>query len=95
LTERRKFLRFDTALNALCEIVTEKLKSPSKIRNISKEGALIVVDKPLREGEELNLTMDVPGDNVPIFASCQLRGKGAWKEPIATARTRPGKVHQD
>ena len=74
MTERRKFLRFQTALNALCEIFAERRKAP--VKNISKEGALLVLDKQLREGTELNLSMDVPGDNVPIFASCEV----AWQK---------------
>lgn len=76
MTERRKFLRFETALNAICDIVSERTKGSYKVRNISKEGALIVVDKPLKEGAEINLSMDVPGDNVPIFASCEV----AWQK---------------
>jgi c-di-GMP-binding flagellar brake protein YcgR len=76
VTERRRFLRFDTALSALCELVSDKRKAHSKIKNISKEGALIVIDKKLSEGSELNLAMDVPGDNIPIFASCQV----AWQK---------------
>lgn len=74
VTERRRFLRFQTALNALCETLSEKIKSP--VKNISKEGALLILDKKLREGAELNLSMDVPGDNVPIFASCEV----AWQK---------------
>lgn len=77
MTERRRFLRFQTALNALCDIFSEKHKAP--VRNISKEGALILLSKKLKAGTELNLSMDVPGDNVPIFASCEV----AWqKGPI-------------
>lgn len=76
MTERRRFLRFQTALSAICDIVTEKRKASYKVKNISKEGALLVLDKRLREGEPLNLTMDVPGDNVPIFASCEV----AWQK---------------
>jgi hypothetical protein len=76
VTERRRFLRFETAINALCEIVSEKRKTSSKIKNISKEGALIVVTQPLAQGSELKLSMDVPGDNVPIFASCEV----AWQK---------------
>lgn len=76
MTERRRFLRFETALNALYETVSDKFKSSSKIKNISKEGALLVLDTPLREGSELNISMDVPGDNIPIFASCQV----AWQK---------------
>jgi len=77
VTERRKFLRFQTALHALCDIFSEKHKAP--VKNISKEGALLVLNKRLKEGTELNLSVDVPGDNVPIFASCEV----AWqKGPI-------------
>ncbi len=75
MTERRKFLRFETVLNALCDIVSEKLKALYRVENISKEGALIVLDKKLKQGDEIQLSMDVPGDNVPIFASCQV----AWQ----------------
>ena len=76
MTERRKFLRFETALNALCDIAKGKHKAPSKVKNISKEGALVLLEKPLREGDEINLSMDVPGDNIPIFASCEV----AWQK---------------
>lgn len=75
MTERRRFLRFETALNALCEIITDRFKASSKVRNISKEGALITIDKRLDEGTEIALSMDVPGDNIPIVAS----GKVAWQ----------------
>lgn len=76
MTERRKFLRFETALNAICDIVSQNCRSSYKVRNISKEGALLIVDKKLKEGSEIKLTMDVPGDNVPIFASCEV----AWQK---------------
>jgi len=78
VTERRRFLRFETALNALCEIVREKHKKSYEVKNISKEGALIIIDRKLGEGEELNLSMDVPGDNIPVFASCQV----AWQKNL-------------
>lgn len=75
MTERRKFLRFETALSALCDIVSKECKAHYKVKNISKEGALLVVDKKLRQGDEIKLSMDVPGDNVPVFASAQV----AWQ----------------
>ena len=87
MTERRRFLRFETALSALCDIVSDKYKASYKVKNLSKEGALIITDKKLREGAEINLTMDVPGDNVPIFASCEV----AWqKGPIGTSAYETG-----
>ena len=76
MTERRRFLRFETALNAFCDIVSDKYKASYKVKNLSKEGALIITDKRLREGTEIHLTMDVPGDNVPIFASAEV----AWQK---------------
>lgn len=76
MNERRKFLRFDTALNALCEIVHEKCKRSYKVKNVSSEGALVLTDKKFGQGTEINLSMDVPGDNVPIFAACQV----AWQQ---------------
>ena len=76
MTERRKFLRFETALNAICDIVSERARGSYRVRNISKEGALLVVDKRLKEGAEIKLSMDVPGDNVPIFAACEV----AWQK---------------
>ena len=75
MTERRKFLRFDTTLNALCESVSDSGASSSAVKNISKDGALLILAKQLTEGSELKLSMDVPGDNVPIFASCEV----AWQ----------------
>lgn len=76
MTERRQFLRFEATLNALCELVSEKWKAVAKVKNISKDGALLALPKPLEEGSEINLSVDVPGDNVPIFASCQV----AWQK---------------
>ena len=76
VNERRRFLRFDTALNALCEIVSEKCKRSYKVKNISGEGALVLTDKRFGQGAEINMSVDVPGDNVPIFAACQV----AWQQ---------------
>ncbi|MFA6320682.1 MAG: PilZ domain-containing protein [Candidatus Omnitrophota bacterium] len=87
MTERRRFLRFETALNALCHIGADKSKASYKVKNLSKEGALIITDRRIREGTELDLTMDVPGDNIPIFASCEV----AWqKGPLGTSSYETG-----
>jgi hypothetical protein len=79
VTERRRFVRFETALNTICEFMSDRLRAPYKVKNISKEGALLVLDRQLGKGAEIQLSMDVPGDNVPIFATCQV----AWqKSPV-------------
>lgn len=63
-------------MSALCEIVSERCKASYKVKNISNHGALVLADKQFTEGAELNMSMDVPGDNVPIFAACRV----AWQE---------------
>ena len=84
MIERRRFVRFDTVMKALCEI-GRGIKRTYEINNISKEGALILLDTPLSQGSELNLSVDVPGDNVPIFVSCSV----AWqKESIMEPKRR-------
>lgn len=80
MTERRRFLRFETALNAFCDLVKRQAKTQSKVKNISKEGALLILDRQLDEGEELKLSMDVPGDNVPVFASCKVAWQKNYKD---------------
>ncbi len=75
MTERRKFFRFETKISALCEVLKDKIKTSSNITNISKEGALILVNKPLKAGSDISITMDIPGDNIPIVAS----GQVAWQ----------------
>ena len=75
MIERRRFVRFDAVMSALCEI-GRGIKRSYQIGNISKEGALLILDTPLKQGSELNLSVDVPGDNVPIFVSCSV----AWQK---------------
>lgn len=81
MVERRKFVRFETMMKALCDI-GRGIKKSYEVRNISKEGALLVLDTPLSEGSEINLSVDVPGDNIPIFVSCRV----AWQKETATPK---------
>jgi hypothetical protein len=75
MIERRDFIRFNSALKAICEIGRGR-KRTYEVKNISKDGALIVLDTPLDSGSEINVSLDVPGDNVPIFVS----GTIAWQK---------------
>jgi len=75
MIEKRDFIRFDSALKAICGIGRGK-KRVYEVKNISKSGALIVLDTPLDNGSEINVSLDVPGDNVPIFVS----GTVAWQK---------------
>lgn len=83
VTERRKFLRFQTAWNALCTIIRDNCQATAHVKNISKEGALIVLAKALSEGDTIDLSVDVPGDNIPIVASCEV----AWQRASEKGKT--------
>lgn len=73
--ERRKFIRFDALLDAfqLHDMVLappEKIKS--RIKNISREGLRLFTENLLPKGSSVELEMNVPGDNVSIFASSEV-----------------------
>ncbi len=76
--ERRKYMRFNTALD-----VEYWAKGPSMmsgqahVRDFCREGIRVSLPKPVSAGEHVDLTMKVPGDNVPIFAT----GEVAWTRP--------------
>ena len=73
--ERRDSKRFDSTLKAICEI-GRNIKRACEVKNISKTGALVILDTPVDEGSEINVSLDVPGDNMPIFVS----GTVAWQK---------------
>jgi c-di-GMP-binding flagellar brake protein YcgR len=72
--ERRKFMRFDAALNASYEVAKDAGRGRSVVKNLSREGVQILADRELAKGTEVGLHMNVPGDNVPVYASAQV----AW-----------------
>ncbi len=73
--ERRKFMRIATALEA-----DYWAKGPSmatghaQVRNFSREGVGIFLSRSVEQGEYLDLTFKVPGEQVPIYAT----GEVAW-----------------
>ena len=75
--ERRKFMRIETDLE-----VEYRAKGPSmvsgqaRVRDFCREGLRVLLPGPVGRGEHVDLTMKVPGDNVPIFATAQV----AWSE---------------
>ena len=78
IKERRKYMRISTALEA-----EYWAKGPSMIAgqaqvcDFSREGLGALFPKPIAQGEHVDLTFKVPGDNVPIFAT----GEVAWTQP--------------
>ena len=82
--ERRKFMRIEADLEA-----EYWAKGPSmatgqaKVRDFCREGLKVLFPRPVERGEHVDLTMKVPGDNVPIFATAQV----AWAEEAEPAES--------
>lgn len=78
INERRKFMRIETSLEA-----EYWAKGPSMaqghavIHDFCREGLGVRLQKPVQQGEHVDLTLKVPGDNIPIFAT----GEVAWAQP--------------
>jgi c-di-GMP-binding flagellar brake protein YcgR len=78
VAERRKYMRFNTVLHGGYELPDGQTKGRSEIKNLSREGIRILVDKQITSGTEIDLTVDIPGDNVPIYARAQV----AWNKKL-------------
>jgi len=71
MAEKRKFIRFDVPLNAVQ--LHEMLPGPpetitSRVTDISRGGLRLIAENQLPKGSSVNLEMNIPGDNFPIFA---------------------------
>ena len=75
IRERRRFMRFNTMLEAEYWAKGPSMASgQARIRDFSREGIRMIFPQPVQMGEHVDLTMRVPGDNIPIFAT----GAVAW-----------------
>ena len=76
--ERRKFMRIQADLEA-----EYWAKGPSmgggqaRVKDFSREGLGVFFPVSVEKGEHVDLTVKVPGDNVPIFATAEV----TWIEP--------------
>ncbi|MBU1894266.1 MAG: PilZ domain-containing protein [Candidatus Omnitrophota bacterium] len=72
MAEKRKYMRFNVLLNAICR---KSGKSKSlEINNFSKEGIGVISNNAFSKGEDLEIEMTIPGDNIPVL----FEGKVAW-----------------
>lgn len=75
IKERRKFMRFVTILQAEYWAKGPSMeKGQAQVRDFSREGIGVLLPNSVEQGEHVDLTLKVPGDNVPIFAT----GEVAW-----------------
>lgn len=75
--ERRKFMRIDAELETDFWVKGPSLTSgKARISDFSREGIGIRFPGPVQRGEHVDLTLKVPGDNIPIFATAEV----SWSE---------------
>ena len=75
IKERRKFMRIDTTLTADFWAKGPSMASgQAQVRNFSREGLGVLFSGAVQKGEHVDLTLRVPGDNVPILAT----GEVTW-----------------
>ena len=70
--EKRKFMRF----NVLMDAMFRKGNDPQKltVNNFSREGLGIISRESLNEGENVDIELTIPGDNMPVLFC----GEVAW-----------------
>ncbi|MDP8259236.1 MAG: PilZ domain-containing protein [Candidatus Aadella gelida] len=72
MSEKRRFIRFDILLDAICRRKGSLKKL--KVNNFCRDGVGVLSDEALDQGEDLELEMMIPGDNIPII----FEGQIAW-----------------
>lgn len=76
--ERRKFMRITADMEAEYWAKGPSMQSGQvRVRDFSRQGLGALFPKPVKRGEHVDLTMKVPGDNIPIFATAEV----TWSDP--------------
>lgn len=79
--ERRKSKRFNTQLDIEYRTLTQNpIYGNCMSSDISKGGVSFPVKSSVKKGTSIELKMNVPGDNLPVFAT----GTVAWADGVQT-----------
>lgn len=77
--DNRKYMRFNVLLDAICRTGSGMLKN-FKVNNFSREGLGIEGTESFEKGENVEIEVMIPGDNIPVV----LEGEIAWtKEGVS------------
>ena len=79
LAERRRFMRFDLPLDLEYRTLTlNPIFGKSLAKDLSKEGIRLNLKQKVTTGTPVEICLNVPGDNLPVFAT----GKVAWADGL-------------
>ena len=77
--ERRRFMRFNAPLDLEYRTLTlNPIFGKALARDLSREGVRLGLKQDIPAGTPIEICMNVPGDNLPVFAS----GKVAWADGL-------------
>ena len=79
MSERRKYLRFNTPLDVEYKtLVLNPIFGKALVKDLSREGLCFGIKQSVPVGTPVQIALNVPGDNLPVFAT----GKIAWADGL-------------
>ena len=79
MTERRRFLRFNAPLDLEFRTLTlNPIFGKTLAKDLSREGMRVDIKQSIPSGTPIEVCLNVPGDNLPVFAT----GKVAWADGL-------------
>ena len=77
--ERRRFMRFQAPLDLEYRTLTlNPIFGKALAKDLSREGLRLGLKQDIPAGTPIEICMNVPGDNLPVFVS----GKVAWADGL-------------
>src|SRR3989338_7781818 len=91
-SERRKHMRFQTPLDLEYRTLTHNpIFGKALAKDLSKDGVRLAMKHPVPIGTSVELCLNVPGDNLPVFAT----GRVAWADGLEAGIRLTKISHQD
>ena len=79
MSERRKYMRFNTSWDVEYKTLTlNPIFGKALLKDMSREGLRFNIRQGVPVGTPMEISMNVPGDNLPVFAT----GKVAWADGL-------------
>ena len=79
MAERRKYMRFQTSMDVEYKTLTlNPIFGKTLAKDLSREGIRVGLKQNVPVGTTLEICLNVPGDNLPVFAT----GKVAWADGL-------------
>ena len=78
-SERRRFMRFNAPLDLEFKTLTlNPIFGKTLAKDLSREGMRVGIKQDIPSGTPIEVCMNVPGDNLPVFAT----GRVAWADGL-------------